>query len=248
MNRASSRVPHSLARSGRCSARGTTSVDGVVAQPRTQPVDERHRHRRLVAGQETEVAAGERRRESARERHCFHHGRQLDARKPLAQHGDQVRGLARRRGERDADSRCGNAGLHADIALVRERKRELEDAQTASGEPARELVDEAVRRERECLDVGDGRRQFEPALVARRRHERQARIGNEPARAIERGDEIGAHAPRQRIARERARLPERRHAGGGERRDGLRREIEMGERQRCERCEQRARAAVAVAE
>ena len=64
------------------------------------------------------------------------------------------------------------------------------------------------------------------------RHEQRARIGDKPARAVERGDEIGTDTPRERRARQRARLPEPRDAGRGERRDDLRRDVEMRERER----------------
>ena len=118
---------------------------------------------------------------------------------------------------------------------MRERERHLEDAEPAAREPSRELVDEPVHRERERLDIRDRRRQVEPSRVARRRHERRPRIGDEPARAVERGDEIGADAPRERRARQRAGLPEGRDAGGGERGDDVGSDVEMRERQRRER-------------
>ena len=135
---------------------------GVLAQTRAQPVDERHRHGGLVAGKQAEIAARERGRDLARERDAFHRRRQRDAGKPLAQHGEEMRRFARRRGQREADHRRRHAGFDADVALVRERKRHLENAEAAPGEPSRELVDEAVRRERERLDVRDRRRQVEP--------------------------------------------------------------------------------------
>ena len=98
------------------------------------------------------------------------------------------------------------------------------------GEPSGELNDEPVHRERERLDVGDRRRQIEPARVARWRHERRSRVGDEAARTVEEGDEVRADAPGQRRARQRARLPEGGDAGGGERRDDG--GIGIGERER----------------
>ncbi len=67
------------------------------------------------------------------------------------------------------------------MAFVRERQRHFDNAEAASREPSRELVDEPVHRERERLDVRDRRGQIEFAFVARRRHERRPRIGSEPA-------------------------------------------------------------------
>ena len=99
---------------------------GVLAQPRAQPIDERHGRGGVVAGEQSEVAAGERRGGLARERDRFDRRRQHDAREPLAQHGDEMRGLARRRGEREADGGGGHAGRDADVTLVRERERHLE--------------------------------------------------------------------------------------------------------------------------
>ena len=126
--------------------------------------------------------------------------RQRDARESLAQHGDEMRGLARRRGQREAHG--GGAGVPAriaDMALVRERERQRDDAEPAPSEPAGELVDEPVApRTRAPRRSSTARRQLEPALVARRRHERRPRIGDEPLRAVERGDEIRADAARER--------------------------------------------------
>ena len=158
----------------------------------------------------------------------------------------EMRRFARWRGQREADHRRRDAGFDADVALVCKRERHLENAEAASGEPSRELVDETVRRERERLDVRDRRRQVEPPLVTRRRHERRARIGNEPACAIERCDEIGADTSREARARQGARLPERRHAGRSERGEGVRRDVEMRKRQRSQRVVQRRRERVAV--
>ena len=53
-----------------------------------------------------------------------------------------------------------------------ERQRHFENAQAAPGEPARELMDEPVRRERERFDIRDRYRKIEPPRVTRWRHER----------------------------------------------------------------------------
>ncbi len=81
--------------------------DGVLAQSRAQAVDERHGRGGFVAGEKTQVAPAERGGVLARERDRFDRCRQRDAREPLAQHGDEVRGLASRCGQPDADVVAG---------------------------------------------------------------------------------------------------------------------------------------------
>ena len=71
--------------------RGEHGDDGV-AEPRAQPIDERHDDRiRLVFRQQTEVAACERRGFVARQHDRFDRRRQRDARKSLAQYRMQMR-------------------------------------------------------------------------------------------------------------------------------------------------------------
>ena len=117
-----------------------------------------------------------------------------------------------------------------DVTLVRERERHFDDAEAAAREPSGQLEHEPVHRERERLDACHRRRQVEFSRIARRRHERRPRLRDEAAHAIEEGDEIRADAPCQRGARQRARLPEGRDAGGGERCDGG--GVGLGERER----------------
>ena len=211
-----------------------------IAEPRTQAIDERHGRGGVVAGEQSEVAAGERSRRRGRERDRLDRRRQHDARQPLAQHADEMRGLARRRREREAGRRGGHAGGDADVTLVREGERHLGDAESAACEPSRELEDEPVYRERERIDIGDRRRQVELSRVARRRHERRPQLGSETAHAIEEGDEILARTPRQCGARQRERLAEGLDAGGFEHGDGGRIGFGEGERQRAERVEPRS--------
>ena len=207
----------------------------ILAQPRAQPVEEGNRGDGIGAGQEPEIAARQRRGLLARERDRDHRRRQHDPRKPLAQHGNEMRGLARRRGQCEAHARFRRSGAQREMPFVREHERHRDDAAPASEQPAGELVDEPVHRERERLDAFHRGRQFQPARVARRRHERQPWIGDEPLRAVERGDEIRADTAGERVARQRARRPEGRDAGGGERRERIGIEIEMREALRGER-------------
>ena len=104
----------------------------VLAQARTQAVDERHGRRRVVAGKQSEIAAGKRSGRFARERDRLDRRRQRDACEPLAQHRDEMRVLARRRGEREADVGDGHAGRNTDVTLVRKRQRHLDDAEAAA--------------------------------------------------------------------------------------------------------------------
>ena len=115
---------------------------------------------------------------------------------------------ARGRGERERERRRGTADARVLPALVRERELAAKHAEAARVEPGRELVHEAVHGEDERVHVVRRRRQLEAARVARRRHERQARIGAAAVRAIERADERVAEAAREPVARQRLRRAE----------------------------------------
>ena len=156
-------------------------------------------------------------------------------REPLAQHRDEMRGLARRRGESETDGGGGDAGRDTDVTFVRKRERHFDDAEPATREPSRQLVDEPVHRERERLVVFDRRRQLDLSRVARWRHEWRSRVGDKAAQAVEENDEVRTDASRQRSARQCARLAEGCDAGGGERGDDRGIDIGKRERQRRER-------------
>src|SRR4029453_7811178 len=135
--------------------------DGILAETRAQPVDERYRHGGFIARKQAEIAARERGGDFACEHEPSPRRRQRDAGKPFTQHCQEMRRLTRRSCQREAGRCCRDTGFDADIAFVRERERHLENAEAAPGEPSRELVDETVRRKRERLDVRDWRRQVE---------------------------------------------------------------------------------------
>src|SRR6185295_2948226 len=92
-------------------------------------------------------------------------------------------------GEPDVHDRRWNAETCLCMPFMHEQKRYADDAEAASDEPARQLMNETVEREDQRFDILDRCRQLELSLVARGRNERQSCIGDEAARTIERIDQ-----------------------------------------------------------
>ena len=102
---------------------GRHEQHGVVAQARAQTIDQRHlRSVDFIAGQQTEIAAGERQRLFALENNRFDRRRQRNAREPLAQNTDEMRRRSSGRAKRERHMRRRYAAL-PQIMLVRQRKR-----------------------------------------------------------------------------------------------------------------------------
>ena len=177
--------------------------DAVLAEPRAQAIDERHDDGvALVAGEQVEVVAADRRGVGAGERDRLDRRRQRDAREPLAQHGVEMRDAARRRARREAQPRRPRADARVLVALVRERDVDARGAEPARQEPCAQRVHQAVDGEAQRLGIVHRRRQREPAREARRRHVRRARVGHAAERAVDERGQCGTAAARQRVARQ----------------------------------------------
>ena len=178
----------------------------ILAEPRAQAIDKRHLDAiGVVAGQQTEVASGERRGLVAAQGHRFDRRGKRHARQPLAQHAHEVRRHARRRAEREGHFR-GRHAAHAQVALVIEHERQPHRAEPACVEPIGEVAHEPLHAERERFDVVRGRGQVEASAEHRRRHERRARIGRASERAIDAIDDLVAETARERRRAEVRRL------------------------------------------
>ena len=169
---------------------GGDSRHRVLAQACAQPVEERHRRVIAIAGQQAEIAPGQRRAEFAFERDGLDRSGQLDAREAFAQHGEEMGSLACRRGQ-------GESGRI--LAGVPRRRRRWcscssvsASSRTPSPRPSSQPASSTTRRwtakasASVSLDRGG---KVQPAGVARGRDEQRAWVGADTEGVIEGGEQ-----------------------------------------------------------
>ncbi len=165
---------------------GSEAHDRVLAQPCAQAIDQRDFDRiGIVAGQEAQVAAGERCGFVAAQRDRPRPGR-ATRRAPGARAARRVRCAGMRAGAPSAKGTtvAGMPRWRTWRSCASESVSRTTPSPRAVSQ-SRELVHQPLHAEAERLDVVHGRRQLEAAREVRRRHERRAWIGHAAERAID---------------------------------------------------------------